>query len=108
MLLIALPFALCLYPAIALLVTRSQLPVFFNMYSRDLLFLNTAIVLSYLGVLFASWFSWRGSQFAAILMITLVMLVAINNAVRDWPGLGVTTQLVRVAGGMSLIVLAFL
>jgi hypothetical protein len=108
MLLIALPFALCLYPAIALLVTRSNIPVFFNMYSRDLLLLNTAIVLSYVGMFVASWFSWRGSQFAAILMVAVLMLVATNNAVRDLPGLEVTTQLVRVAGGMSLIVVAFL
>jgi hypothetical protein len=68
MLLIALPFAHCHYPAIALLVTRSEIPVLFNMYSRDLLLLNTAVVLSYVGVLVASWFSWRGLQFAAILV----------------------------------------
>ena len=108
MLLIALPFVLCLYPAIALLVTRSSIPVFFNMYSRDLLLLNTAMVLSYVGMFVASWFSWRGSQFVAVLVVVVLMLVAINNALRDLPGLEVTTQLVRVAGGMSLIVLAFL
>ena len=108
MLLIALPFILCLYPAIALLVTRSEVPVFFNMYSRDLLLLNTAMVLSYVGLFVASWFSWRGLQFVAILLVSLLMLVAINNAVRDFPALEYTTQLVRFACGVSLIVVAFL
>jgi hypothetical protein len=108
MFLIALPFILCLYPAIALLVTRSDIPVFFNMYSRDLLLLNTVMMLSYVGLFVASWFSWRGLQFAAILLVCLLMLVAINNAVRDFPALDVTTQLVRIAGGVSLIVVAFL
>src|SRR5262249_6632634 len=108
MFLIALPFALCLYPAIALVVVRSRTPVIFNMYSRDLLLLNAAMVVSYLGMFVASWFSWRGAQFAAILAVSLLMFVATNPVVRDLPGLEVTTQLVRVAGGMSLIVVSFL
>jgi hypothetical protein len=108
MILIALPFTLCLYPGIALLVTRSEIPVFFNVHSRDLLLLNAAMVLSYVGLFIASWFSWRGLQFAAILLVSLLMLVATNNAVRDFPVMEVTTQLVRFAGGISLIVVAFL
>ena len=106
--LIALPFALCLYPAIALLVTRSNIPEFFNMYSRELLLLNTAIMLSYVGMFVASWFSWRGLQIAAILVVVVLMLFATNHAIGDLPGFEVTTQLVRIAGGISLIVVAFL
>jgi hypothetical protein len=108
MFLIALPFVLCLYPAIALVTARSQIPMFANMYSRDLLFLNAAMVVSYVGMFVASCFSWRGAQFAAILAVSLLMFVATNIAVRDLFGLEVTTQLVRVAGGISLIVVAFL
>src|SRR6516225_7255388 len=95
--LIALPFALCLYPAIALLVTRSNIPEFFNMYSRELLLLNTAIMLSYVGMFVASWFSWRGLQIAAILVVVVLMLFATNHAIGYLPGFEVTTQLVRVA-----------
>src|SRR5215468_303609 len=108
MLLIALPFAFCLYPAIALLVSLSEIPTFFNMYSRDLLLLNTAIVLSYVGMFIASWFNWRGLQFAAILLVALLTLVGVPHTVRNLPLLEVTTQLVRAAAGVSLIVVAFL
>jgi hypothetical protein len=56
----------------------------------------------------ASWFSWRGLQIAAILVVVVLMLFATNHAIGDLPGFEVTTQLVRVAGGFSLIVVAFL
>jgi lysophospholipase L1-like esterase len=56
----------------------------------------------------ASWFSWRGLQFAAILVVVVLMLFAHNHAIGDLPGFKVTTQLVRIAGGISLIVVAFL
>jgi lysophospholipase L1-like esterase len=108
MLLIALPFAFCLYPAIALLVSLSEIPTFFNMYSRDLLLLNTAIVLSYVGMFIASWFNWRGLQFTAILLVALLTFVGVPHTVRNLPLLEVTTQLVRAAAGVSLIVVAFL
>src|SRR5262249_57460844 len=93
MLLIALPFALCLYPAIALLVTRSNIPEFFNRYSRELLLLNTAIMLSYVGMFVASWFSWRGLQFAAILVVVVLMLFAHYHALLDLPVFNFTSQL---------------
>jgi lysophospholipase L1-like esterase len=107
-LVIALPFAVGLYPAIALLMNRSEIPIFFNMYSRELLLLNAAIVLSYVGMFIASWYSWRGAQFAAILLIALLMLVAITEAVRNLPLFEVMTQLVRIPAGLSLILVAFL
>jgi hypothetical protein len=49
----------------------------------------------------ASWFSWRGLQFAAILVVVVLMLFAYNHAIGDLPGFEVTTQLVRIAGGIS-------
>jgi len=107
-LVIALPFAVGLYPTIALLMNRSTIPVFFDMYSRDLLLLNTAIVLSYAWMFIASWSSWRGLQFTAILLVALLMLVGINNAVRNLPLFEVMTQLVRISAGVSLMVVAFL
>ena len=70
--------------------------------------LDTAIVLAYVGVLVALCFNWRGLQFAAILLLSLLMLVATNNAVRDLPAFEATTQLVRFTGGLSLMVIAFL
>jgi GDSL-like Lipase/Acylhydrolase family len=108
MLIIALPFIFCLYPAIALLATGSEIPIFFNLYSRDLLLLNTIMVLSYVTVLAAFWLNWRGLQFATVLTVSLLMLIATNNAMRDFPGFDATTQLVRFTGGLSLIVISFL
>src|SRR5262249_11879025 len=67
-----------------------------------------AIVLSYVGMFIASWYSWRGVQFAAILLIALLMLVAISEAVRNLPLFEVMTQLVRIPAGVSLILVAFL
>ncbi|MFN0218247.1 MAG: SGNH/GDSL hydrolase family protein [Hyphomicrobium sp.] len=105
--LIALPFVLFLYPAIALIATRSEIPVFLGMYSRDMLVLITLILICYLGIVAAFWLNWRHLQFAAILLLVLLTLVATNNAVRDLPALEPATQLARFTGGLSLILVTF-
>ena len=106
--LVALPFVVGLYPSLALLAATSQVPVLFGAYSRNLLFLNIGLVGSYAGFLLALWRKWRSLQFSATLLLCLLMFVATNNAVRDLTALEATTQVVRLAGGISMIVVAFL
>jgi hypothetical protein len=106
--LLALPFIIYLYPAVALLIAKSNTPLFFNMYSANLLLLNLTTVLVYVVFLFSLLASWRAIQFGAVLFLALLTLVAANNSVLNLTAFDATTQVARIFAGFALIVVVFL
>jgi hypothetical protein len=106
--LLALPFIIYLYPAVALLTAKSNTPVFFNMYSANLLLLNVITVLVYGAFLFGLMASWRAIQFCAIFFLAVLTLVATNNSVLNLAAFDAATQVARIFAGFALIVVAFL
>src|SRR5215510_10974549 len=79
--LLALPFIIYLYPAVALLTAKSNTPVFFNMYSANLLLLNVITVLVYGAFLFGLMDSSRAIQFCAVFFLAVLTLVATSNSI---------------------------
>jgi hypothetical protein len=106
--LLGLPFIIYLYPAATLLVAKSNTPVFFNIYSANLLLLNSITVIVYGVFLFGLMASWWVIQFGAVFSLAVLTLVATNNSVLNLPAFEVTTQVTRIFAGFALIALAFL
>jgi hypothetical protein len=105
--LLALPFITYLYPAIALLASKSTTPVFFNMYSANLLLLNIFTVLIY-GTFFLGLVTGSLSiQFGAIFFLAILTLVAANNSVLNLAAFDAVTQVARIFAGLALIAVAF-
>ncbi len=106
--LLALPFIIYLYPAGALLTAKSNTPVFFNMYSANLLLLNLITVMVYGVFLFGLIASWYALQFGAVFFLAGLTFVATNNSVLNLAAFEATTQVTRIFSGFALIVVAFL
>jgi hypothetical protein len=106
--LLALPFIIYLYPAVALFIAKSNTPLFFNMYSANLLLLNLITVLVYVAFLFGLMVSWRTIQFGAVFVLALLTLVAANNSVLNLTAFDATTQVARIFAGFALIIVVFL
>ena len=106
--LLALPFIIYLYPAGALLAAKSNTPIFFHMYSANLLLLNLITVMIYGALLFGLIASWYAMQFAAVFFLAALTFVATNNSVLKLVAFEATTQVARIFAGFALIVVAFL
>jgi len=106
--LLALPFIIYLYPAVALLTAKSTTPVFFNMYSANLLLLNVFTVLIYGAFVLGLVASSHSIQFGAVFFLALLTLVAANNSVLNLAAFDPATQVARIFAGFALIVVAFL
>ena len=107
-LLLALPFVIYVYPAVALFTVKSNTPVFFEMYSANLLLLNAITVLVYGAFLFGLMARWRAILFGAVFLLAGLTLVATNNSVLNLAAFEATTQVTRIFAGFALIVVAFL
>src|SRR5262249_1950159 len=105
--LLALPFIIYLYPAVALLTTKSSAPAFFNMYSANLLLLNLVTVLIYGAFVFGLVTSSCSIQFGAVLFLAMLTLVAANHSVLNLAAFDAITQVARIFAGLALIVVAF-
>src|SRR5262245_2984917 len=105
--LLALPFIIYLYPAIALLKAESTAPAFFNMYSASLLLLNVVTVLIYGAFIFGLVASSCSIQFGAVLSLAILTLVAANHSVLNLAAFAAITQVARIFAGLALIVVAF-
>src|SRR5215510_15500419 len=99
MILLALPFIIYLYPAVALLTAKSSTPVFLNMYSANLLLLNVITVVVYGAFLFGLMASWRAIQFATVLFLAVLTFVATNNSVLKLAAFDAATQVARIFAG---------
>lgn len=108
MALLAAPFIIYLYPAVAFLTAKSQIPIFFGMYSNNLLLLNALTIAVYGAFLFGLLAKRRFIQFGAILLLAILTLIATNTSVRDLPGILSATQVTRIAAGLALMVIVFL
>jgi hypothetical protein len=106
--LLALPFIIYLYPAVALLTAKSNTPLFFNRYSANLLVLNLITLLIYAAFLFGLISRRRAIQFATVFFLAVLTLVAANNSVLGLAAFDATTQVARIFAGLALIVVAFL
>jgi hypothetical protein len=106
-LLLALPFIIYLYPAVVLLTHKSNTPVFFNMYSANLLLLNVITALVYGTLLFGLIANWHAVQFGAVFLLTILTLVTTNNSVLNLVAFDATAQAARIFAGFALIVVAF-
>jgi hypothetical protein len=106
--LLALPFIIYLYPAVALLLAKSTTPLFFNMYSANLLLLNLMTILVYVAFLFGLMANWRTIQFGTVFLLAVLTLVAANNSVLNFAAFDATTQVARIFAGFALIVVVFL
>jgi hypothetical protein len=89
-------------------MAKSSTPVFFNIYSANLLLLNLITVLTYGAFVFGFIANWRAIQFGAVFVLAALTLVATNNSVVNLAGFDATTQVVRIFAGFALIVAAFL
>jgi hypothetical protein len=105
--LLALPFIIYLYPAIALLTSKSTTPVFFNMYSANLLLLNMFTVLIYGAFVLGLVTSSCSIQFGAVFCLAILTLVAANNSVLNLAAFDAITQVARIFAGLALIAVAF-
>src|SRR5262245_45637107 len=105
--LLALPFIIYLYPAIALLTSKSTTPVFFNMYSANLLLLNILTVLIYGASVLGLVANSLPIQFGAIFFLAILTLAAANNAVLNLAAFDAITQVARIFAGLALIGVAF-
>src|SRR5215468_3971684 len=106
--LLALPFIIYLYPALALFAAKSNTPIFFSMYSSKLLLLNVITVVVYGAFLFSLVTSWRATQFWAVFFLAVLTLVATNNSVLNLAAFDGTAQVARIFAGFALIVVVFL
>jgi hypothetical protein len=106
--LLALPFIIYVYPAVALFTAKSNTPVFFKMYSANLLLLNAITVLIYGAFLLGLMARWRAILFGAVFLLAALTLVAKNNSVLNLEAFEATTQVARIFAGFALIVVAFL
>src|SRR5215467_6923050 len=106
--LLALPFIIYLYPALALFAAKSNTPIFFGMYSANLLLLNVITVLVYGTFLFGLVTGWRAIQFGAVFFLAVLTLVATNNSVLNLAAFDGTAQVARIFAGFALIVVVFL
>jgi hypothetical protein len=105
--LLALPFIIYLYPAVALLTAKSTTPVFFNMYSANLLLLNVVTVLVYGAFVFGLVAGSRSIHFGALFFLAILTLVAANNSVLNLAAFDAITQVARIFAGVALIAVAF-
>jgi hypothetical protein len=108
MILLALPFIIYLYPAVALLMATSHTPVFFGMYSTNLLLLNVITVIVYGVLLFGLMTSWHATQFGAVFFLAILTIVATNGSAPTLAVFDATTQVARIFAGFTLIVVVFL
>ena len=106
--LLALPFIIYLYPAVALLLAKSDTPVFFNMYSANLLLLNGLTALVYGAFILGLIANWHSIEFGAVFSLAVLTLVATNNSVLSLTAFVATTQAARFFAGVALIVVSFL
>jgi len=105
---LALPFIIYLYPAVALLAAKSDMPIFFDLYSGNLLVLNVITVLVYGAFLFGIIAERLAIQFVSVFVLSIVTMVATNNSVSNLKVFDATAQLARIFAGFALILLAFL
>src|SRR5262245_51161182 len=105
--LLALPFIIYLYPAVALLTAKSTAPAFFKMYSANLLLLNVVTVLIYGAFVFGLVASSCSIQFGAVLFLAILTLVAANHSVLNLAAFDAVTQVTRIFAGLALMVVAF-
>src|SRR5262249_45483612 len=106
--LLALPFIIYLYPALALLLATSHTPIFFGMYSTNLLLLNVITVIVYGAFLFGLMTSCHAIQFSAVFFLAILTFVATNASAPTLAVFDATTQVARIFAGFALIVVAFL
>jgi GDSL-like Lipase/Acylhydrolase family len=105
--LLALPFIIYLYPAVGLLTAKSTTPVFFNLYSANLLLLNAFTVLIYGAFVFGLVASSCSIQFGTVFFLAILTLVSANNSVLNLAAFDVIAQVARIFAGLSLMALAF-
>src|SRR5437660_8121777 len=84
LILLALPFIFFLYPAIALLATKSTIPIYLHRYSWNLLLFNVLNIAIY--VTFVMGYTTRrlGVQFFAILFLAALSFVILSNNSLSW------------------------
>ena len=108
MILLALPFIIYLYPALALFTARSNTPIFFSMYSANLLLLNVITLVVYGTFLFGLVTNWHAIRFSAVFFLAILTLVATNASAPTLAVFDATTQVARIFAGFALIVVMFL
>jgi lysophospholipase L1-like esterase len=104
--LLGLPFIIYLHPAVALLTAKSTVPVFFGLYSANLLLLNVFTVLIYGAFVFGLVINSHSIQFCAVFCLAILTLVAANNSVFNVAALDVICQVARTFAGLALIAVA--
>ena len=105
--LLALPFVIFLYPAVALLATKSSIPVYFDRYSLTLLLFNALNVAAY-GIFVLGLMTGRSAVrcVATVALGMLSLVVLSNNSLLELPAIGPTVQITRISAGLTLLVIA--
>jgi hypothetical protein len=102
------PLLLYLYPAVAALLVRSQVPQVAGRYSQALAVFNVCNVLLCALVVWACWRgSFRGQAAGYGLIILLSFLIPGNNELRQLPLIVLVLPLIRLLASVNLVALAF-
>ena len=108
LILLTLPFVFFLYPAFAMLVAKSEVPIYLNRYSWNLLLANIVNVAVYAAFGFGVVAGRLGLQSIAIFSLAvLTFIVFSSNSLLRLPAIEIIVQLARLSAGFALVVIAF-
>ncbi len=105
--LVAIPFVMFLYPAVALLTARSGVPVYLNRYSETLAVFNLLSLSIYCAFVWGALTGRLALQLAALISVIGASFVTLSsNVLLGLPAIAIAAQATRLSAGISLIVMS--